>query len=435
MATGFLSPIGTPTQQWFSDQGVILSGGLIYTYLAGTTTPAPTFTGPNLTVANPNPIVLNSSGRPPQEVWLQQSVQYKFVITDANNNPLSVGTFDNISGVNDVAGGGGGGGSPASEWIVSSLTPTFVDGTHFTVPGNQTTTFTVNRRVYATVTAGTIYGSITASSFSGVTTVTVVWDSGALDSGLSSVAYGILNAVNPSLPANESVYKGLIAHQEIIATGVLAPTPGANRARIRMVGGGGAGGGVTTTGTTAGSGGGGSAGSFIEFWINSGWQALAGTTLTIGAAGVGVSGANGGNGGNTTFGAIATAPGGVGGGGNGVFNISPVTAGQFYFTSNGSAVPTLPTSSAPAVPVHLESGQLGKFSAFSVGPSSVISTIGGEGGSGPLGSGGKGGILLSTAPTAGTGYGSGGGGNVNAGASSVAGANAGQGVMLIEEFL
>ncbi|MBB5509556.1 tail fiber domain-containing protein [Paraburkholderia atlantica] len=85
------------------------------------------------------------------------------------------------------------------EWINYGLTPTFVSGTQFTVAGNQTNIYTVGRRVLAFVTAGTIAGTITTSAYTSLTTVTVTWDSGALDSGLSGVWVGILNPNTPSL--------------------------------------------------------------------------------------------------------------------------------------------------------------------------------------------------------------------------------------------
>jgi microcystin-dependent protein len=50
------------------------------------------------------------------------------------------------------------------------------------------------------VTAGTVYGRISASAFASVTTVTVVLDSGALDSGLSAVSYGLISPTNTSAP-------------------------------------------------------------------------------------------------------------------------------------------------------------------------------------------------------------------------------------------
>ena len=81
--------------QFLDNNGNILSGGLIYTYNAGTTTPLATYTSNLGTVAQPNPIVLDSSGRIPSgELWLTTGFGYKFVTKDANN--VLIGTYDNI---------------------------------------------------------------------------------------------------------------------------------------------------------------------------------------------------------------------------------------------------------------------------------------------------------------------------------------------------
>ena len=52
-----LSPIGNGFQ-FFTVLGEPLSGGFIYTYQAGTTTPLATYTTSAGTIANTNPIVL-----------------------------------------------------------------------------------------------------------------------------------------------------------------------------------------------------------------------------------------------------------------------------------------------------------------------------------------------------------------------------------------
>lgn len=85
------------------------------------------------------------------------------------------------------------------EWINYGLTPTYVNSTQFTVPGNQTSMYSVGRRVKAFVTAGTIYGTISNSVYGSLTTVTVAWDSGNLDNGVSEVDVGILNPAFSSL--------------------------------------------------------------------------------------------------------------------------------------------------------------------------------------------------------------------------------------------
>jgi hypothetical protein len=93
------SPIGGFAAQFFDNNGVILSGGKIYTYAAGTTTPQATYTSAAGTVPHANPIILDSAGRVPGgEIWLTDGLIYKFVIETATG--ILLGTYDNITGVN-----------------------------------------------------------------------------------------------------------------------------------------------------------------------------------------------------------------------------------------------------------------------------------------------------------------------------------------------
>jgi hypothetical protein len=95
----FLSPVFGVAGQVFDDNGNPLAGGKIYTYLAGTTTPAATYTSSLGSIAHTNPIVLDGAGRVPSgEIWLSDGIVYKFVIEDANN--VLIGTYDNITGIN-----------------------------------------------------------------------------------------------------------------------------------------------------------------------------------------------------------------------------------------------------------------------------------------------------------------------------------------------
>jgi hypothetical protein len=93
MASVLLSPFGIG-QQFFDDNGVPLAGGLIYTYQAGSSTPLVTYTTNAGTIANANPIVLDASGRVPQEIWLLTGFSYKFVLQTAN--AVLIQTLDNI---------------------------------------------------------------------------------------------------------------------------------------------------------------------------------------------------------------------------------------------------------------------------------------------------------------------------------------------------
>lgn len=83
--------------QFFTDDGVPLAGGLIYSYAAGTTTPKVTYTSSAGTIAHPNPIILNSAGRVPSgEIWLTLG-SYKFTLATSTN--VTIATYDNVSSI------------------------------------------------------------------------------------------------------------------------------------------------------------------------------------------------------------------------------------------------------------------------------------------------------------------------------------------------
>jgi hypothetical protein len=97
--TVYLSSLAGAGTQFFSDAGVPLAGGKLYTYTAGTTTPAATYTTSAGTIANTNPIILNSAGRLADEIWLTSTVSYKFILQTSTS--VVIGTYDNIPGIND----------------------------------------------------------------------------------------------------------------------------------------------------------------------------------------------------------------------------------------------------------------------------------------------------------------------------------------------
>ena len=93
------SPIAGFAGQFFDNNGQPLSGGKIFTYAAGTTTPQASYTSAAGTTPHANPIVLDSAGRVPGgEIWLTDGLVYKFVIETSTN--VLIGTYDNIIGVN-----------------------------------------------------------------------------------------------------------------------------------------------------------------------------------------------------------------------------------------------------------------------------------------------------------------------------------------------
>jgi hypothetical protein len=95
-----LSPVAGVAAQFFDNSGQVLTGGKLYTYAAGTTTPAVTYTTSSGLTANSNPIILNAAGRVPDsgEVWLSSTVQYKFLLKDQND--VQIASWDNVTGIN-----------------------------------------------------------------------------------------------------------------------------------------------------------------------------------------------------------------------------------------------------------------------------------------------------------------------------------------------
>jgi hypothetical protein len=93
----YLSPIGGAGWQFFNNDGTVLAGGKLNTYIAGSSTPKTTYTTSAGNIAHANPIILDSAGRVPGgEIWLTAGI-YKFVITTSTN--VLIGTYDNISGI------------------------------------------------------------------------------------------------------------------------------------------------------------------------------------------------------------------------------------------------------------------------------------------------------------------------------------------------
>lgn len=193
-----LSPVFQTDSAQIDANGAPRSGAKLFTYLAGTSTKTTVKKDSLGAASHTNPIIFDANGLPPAPIWLAQGLTYKFYLaaatdTDPPTSPL-IPVIDNITGINDVAD------IVSTEWTPSGMTPTYISATTFSVPTDQTTTLDVNRRLKLTVTAGTRYGYITKSTYTSLTTVTVLLDSGSLDSGLSAFSYGIVSAANTSLP-------------------------------------------------------------------------------------------------------------------------------------------------------------------------------------------------------------------------------------------
>ena len=95
-AQGTLAPM--ENRQYLDNNGDPLSGGLISTYTAGTSTSALTYSDSALTTANANPVVLDSAGR--ATIYLP-AASFRFVV--ANSAAVTLYTRDNIQSVGQTA--------------------------------------------------------------------------------------------------------------------------------------------------------------------------------------------------------------------------------------------------------------------------------------------------------------------------------------------
>ena len=196
--------------------------------------------------------------------------------------------------------------------------------------------------------------------------------------------------------------------------GTYTPTTGTTSIIVEMVGGGGSGGFAAATGAgTASCGGGGGGGAYTKTRITSGFS---GQAVTVGQGGLGInSGSN--NGSASSFGALATAAGGLG--------------GQFAGPSSQSHSGQGGNGGAQGVTGNIinSSGQPGSAGLFVA--SGATSFRSGNGGSGPFGGGGASGAPGSNA----TGAGAGGGGSSNTVSSAaIAGGNGSNGIVIIYEY-
>ena len=94
MTTSIATP---PKLQFFDSNGVPLSGGKLYSYAAGTTTPLATYTSSSGGTANTNPIILDSRGE--ANVWFN-AVSYKLKLSSSTD--VEIWTVDNLNGADQT---------------------------------------------------------------------------------------------------------------------------------------------------------------------------------------------------------------------------------------------------------------------------------------------------------------------------------------------
>jgi hypothetical protein len=170
MATRFVLPFASV------GNGITPEDGALLTFFdTGTSNKRTTFSNQAGTTPNANPVKADLNGIFPDIFVIGI---YKVTLTDKNNvqiweaDPVNAGTLGNDA------------------WVVSASTPTQTSATTFTLVGDQTSTFQIGRAFKGDDTT-TLFGIISASVFTSLTTVTVVLDTGVLSSSLVTVHTGL----------------------------------------------------------------------------------------------------------------------------------------------------------------------------------------------------------------------------------------------------
>lgn len=85
-----------PFPQYFDDDGNPLSGGFLYSYVAGTAfgTPQSLYTDSGLSIAYTNPVELNTAGRPTGPIYMLASPAYDLILK--SSALVTIATATNI---------------------------------------------------------------------------------------------------------------------------------------------------------------------------------------------------------------------------------------------------------------------------------------------------------------------------------------------------
>jgi hypothetical protein len=189
-----LTPV--PQQQFFGPNGQPLSGGCLFTYAAGTTTPQATYTNSAGTIQNGNPIILNGGGFAAYEIWLNQAQSYKFVLFSAGGVNCTNGT---------------------QQWSADNVTPAVI--------ATQTNTFTAPQTFSGAVTSTNVAaGTVANKNFPGDGVQYVSTSGSDSNDGLSAgTAKSTLAGAISTLTTGGTIYVG--AGTFTMSSGVTVPVP------------------------------------------------------------------------------------------------------------------------------------------------------------------------------------------------------------------
>lgn len=199
MANGTLMP--SPVFTGLDATGTPLSGGKLYAYIAGTTTPQATYSDVGLTVPNANPVILNSAGR--ATVYLTPGASYKLVLKSSVD--VTQWTADNVSAVPtstaalDIA-------ATAGEDLTERNVVYLADGTGGTTAGRW---YRANASAPGTSTLSKMLGVVVSSVLTGQSGSVRVGGSmtgfGGLTPGAAYYVSTVAGALTASAPTNARI--------------------------------------------------------------------------------------------------------------------------------------------------------------------------------------------------------------------------------------
>ena len=177
------------------------NGGSVTWYITGTTTPAAVYADHTGTVANTNPVILNSQGYPVAPIWLPITDYYDAVVKDALGNVVY--ELDYIGLDPDATAGAT---ATVSIWINTTKVIRNTGTKTFDIDGTFDVLFTAGRRLKITDSGGDVYATVASAVYNGisdVTAVTIVPDgTSQLTIGAANVGcfYSAIDSINSPVP-------------------------------------------------------------------------------------------------------------------------------------------------------------------------------------------------------------------------------------------
>lgn len=205
-----LSPVFNDTQ-FSNNSGLPLAGGKIFTYeSASNSAQQVTYTTLAGNIASSNPLVLDSSGRLPNEMWLVSGLAYNLVLTEADGTTV-ITSVDNVRGSMPVPVGGGLG---TVIWNPATVVPNYISATQFSLLGDLTDSFAVGDRVrYQFTDFSYAYATITNTVYADpVTQVTIELDNVGFNNTVINVAWSALVSANMTVDAAGVSFSQIIGY-------------------------------------------------------------------------------------------------------------------------------------------------------------------------------------------------------------------------------